>query len=80
MTKSAGNRAIRTENALAIATSVVLGVSVLTLVGVLIAYFAGLHELPAVFGLIPMLGLPLGILLLISLVILTTINRKKEDQ
>lgn len=78
MTKSVTGGTVRLENALAIATAVVLGVSVLTLVGVLIAYFIGIHELPAMFGLIPMLGLPLGVLLLITLVVLSSISRKKN--
>ena len=68
----------RLENILAFMTAGVIGVSVLTIIVVLIAYFVGYHQLPALLALIPLIGLPLGMLLIISLVVVSARRRKRE--
>ena len=68
----------RVENILAYMTAGVIGVSILTIIIVLIAYFFGYHELPALLALIPLIGMPLGMLLIITLVLVSARRRRRE--
>jgi cytochrome c-type biogenesis protein CcmH/NrfF len=78
MAKSPKNNENRLENILAYMTVGVVGLSLLTIITVLVAYFAGFHDLPPLLALIPLFGLPTGMLLIISLVIIGAVRRKRS--
>lgn len=58
----------------------VLGVSILTIFVILIAFLMNYTKLPALLALIPMIGLPLGALLLIVLVAVMAKKRANETK
>ncbi len=79
MAKSPKTNENRLENVLAYMTVGVVGVSILAIVTVLVAYFTGFHDLPPLLALIPLFGLPMGMLLIISLVIIGAVRRKRSE-
>ena len=79
MAKSVKNNQNRLENVLAYMTVGVVGISSLAIITVLIAYFTGFHDLPPLLALIPLIGLPMGMLLIISLVIVGAVRRKRSE-
>ena len=79
MAKSVKNNENRLENVLAYMTVGVVGISILAIITVLIAYFTGFHDLPPLLALIPLIGLPMGMLLIISLVIVGAVRRKRSE-
>lgn len=79
MAKSPKNNENRLENILAYLTVGVVGISILAIITVLVAYFTGFHDLPPLLALIPLLGLPIGMLLIISLVIIGAVRRKRSE-
>jgi len=79
MAKSRDKSENRLENILAYMTVGVVGISLLAIITVLVAYFTGFRELPPLLALIPMIGLPLGMLFVISLLAIGAINRKRSE-
>mgnify|MGYP000311231290 CR=1 FL=1 len=80
MTKSNQSDFSRLESGLAYTAATIVGVSLLTLIGVLIAGASGVHTLPVFLVWIPEVGLPLGMILIISLVAFSARNRRKNDK
>ncbi len=78
--KSPAQSSDRAENILAYMTAGVIGVSILTIIAVLIAYFVGYREMPALLALIPLIGMPLGMLLIITLVLVSARRRRRESK
>ena len=70
----------RVENVVAYMMVGVLGTSILTILVILVAYLMKFTKLPALLALIPMIGLPLGALLLIALLIIMARKRAKEGK
>lgn len=70
----------RVENILGFMTAGVIGVSILTIIIVLVAYFAGYHEMPPLLALIPLIGLPIGMLLIITLVLISARRKRRESK
>jgi hypothetical protein len=68
MTKPTATERTRPENVLAFMMVGVVGVSILTIVLVLLSYLLK-FELPHLISLIPLIGLPFGALLLIALLL-----------
>jgi hypothetical protein len=68
MTKPKASERARPENVLVFMMVGVIGVSILTIVLVLLSYLFK-FELPRLISLIPLIGLPFGALLLIALLI-----------
>ena len=58
----------------------VLAIAILDLLGVLIAAAAGVKSLWPVLGALPLVGLPLGMLLIIALLIVSARRRSRETQ
>jgi hypothetical protein len=58
----------------------VIGVSILAILVVLVAYLLNFTKLPPILALMPMIGLPLGALLMIALVIAQARSRAKEKR
>jgi len=68
----------RAENVLAFMAIGVIGISLLTIAALLIAYATGVTSLPVLLPLLPFIGLPIGMLLIISLAIVGANRRKRE--
>lgn len=70
----------RVETSLAFMMAGVIGVSILAILVVLVAYLLNFTKLPPILALMPMIGLPLGALLMIALVIAQARSRAKEKR
>jgi hypothetical protein len=70
----------RVENALAFMMAGVVGVSILAILVVLVAYLLNFTELPPILALLPMIGLPVGALLMITLIIFQARNRSNAKR
>lgn len=70
----------RVENALAFMMAGVIGVSILAILVVLVAYLLNFTKLPAILALLPMIGLPVGALLMITLIIFQARNRSNAKR
>ena len=68
----------RAENVLAFMAIGVIGLSLLTIAALLIAYAVGATSLPVLLPLLPFIGLPIGMLLIIALAIVGANRRKRE--
>ena len=78
MTKAQNAKRNRVENVLAFAMIVSVSASILSLFAMLIANALGTSELPVLFMQLAWFGLPLGALFLISLIIVSAINKRRE--
>jgi hypothetical protein len=70
----------RVENALAFMMAGVIGVSILAILVVLVAYLLNFTKLPPILTLLPMIGLPVGALLMITLIIFQARNRSNAKR
>ena len=70
----------RAENVLAFMAIGVIGLSLLTIAALLIAYATGVTSLPVLLPLLPFIGLPIGMLLIIALAIVGAKRRKREGK
>ena len=68
----------RIESLLAYMAVGVIGFSILIIGVLLVAYATGVKSLPTLLPLLPFIGLPIGMLLIIALVIVGVIRRSKE--
>ena len=68
----------RTENVLAFMAIGVIGLSLLTIAVLLVAYATGVTSLPVLLPLLPFIGLPVGMLLIITLAIVGANRRRRE--
>jgi hypothetical protein len=66
------------ESLLAYMAVGVIGFSILIIGVLLVAYATGVKSLPTLLPLLPFIGLPIGMLLIIALVIVGVIRRSKE--
>lgn len=58
----------------------VIGLSILSMLATLIMVFIGVKDLPVVLAQLPLIGLPVGFLLIIALLIAAIIRRRKETE
>ncbi len=58
----------------------VIGLSVLSLLATLLLVFLGVENLPAVMAQLPLIGLPVGFLLIIALLVAAIIRRSRESR
>lgn len=68
----------RAENVLAFMAIGVIGLSLLTIAVLLVAYATGATSLPVLLPLLPFIGLPIGMLLIIALAAVGANRRKRE--
>lgn len=80
MAKPSESKKSRIETTLAFMMAGVIGVSILAILVVLIAYLMNIREMPPVLALLPMIGLPLGALLMIALLSFQAFSRAKEKR
>ncbi len=72
-------RESRVENILAFMTAGVIGVSILTMLVTLALLGLGVKVAPVV-GVVPVVGLPIGVLLMISLLITNVVRKSRENR
>lgn len=58
----------------------VIGLSILSMLATLIMVFIGVEDLPVVLAQLPLIGLPVGFLLIIALLIAAIIRRRRETE
>jgi hypothetical protein len=58
----------------------VIGVSILAILVVLVAYLLNFTKLPPILAMLPMIGLPVGALLMITLIIFQARNRSNAKR
>jgi len=73
-------RESRVENILAYMAAAVIGTAVLSMVVTLIAVGSGFKNLPAAIGLVPVVGFPIGFVLVFSLLITNLVRRGRENK
>jgi hypothetical protein len=56
----------------------VIGLSILSLLSTLIMVFLGVEDLPVVLAQLPLIGLPIGFLIIISMLVAAIIRRSRE--
>jgi hypothetical protein len=76
--KPEANPSRRIENVLAFMAVGVIGLSILIIGFLLFAYATNIRSLPVLLPLIPFIGLPIGMLLIITLVIVSVRRRNRE--
>lgn len=74
------SRQSKVEVILAAMAVSVIGLSVLSLLATLLMVFLGVTDLPAVMAQLPLIGLPVGFLLIIALLIAAIIRRSRESR
>jgi cyanate permease len=68
----------RNERVLAYMIVAVIAVAIIDLIGVLIAAAAGAASIWPIFGVLPLIALPLGILLILALTVISARRRSAE--
>jgi hypothetical protein len=58
----------------------VIGLSVLSMLTTLLLVFFGVSDLPAVMAQLPLIGLPIGFLLIIALLVAAIIRRSSQSR
>lgn len=58
----------------------VIGLSVLSMLATLLLVFFGVQDLPAVMAQLPLIGLPVGFILIIALLIAAIIRRSRQSR
>lgn len=58
----------------------VIGLSVLSMLATLLLVFFGVQDLPAVMAQLPLIGLPVGFLLIIALLVAAIIRRSRQSR
>lgn len=56
----------------------VIGLSILSLLTTLLMVFLGVDNLPVILAQLPLIGLPVGFLIIISMLVAATIRRSRE--
>ncbi|MEN9989338.1 MAG: hypothetical protein RL508_317 [Actinomycetota bacterium] len=75
-----GLRENRVENTLAFMAAGVIGVSILSMIVVLVLSIAGIKGIPPVLGILPLFGLPIGFLLVFVLLLTALIRKARENR
>ncbi|CAB4548261.1 MAG: hypothetical protein F2536_04205 [Actinobacteria bacterium] len=75
---SENSKRSRVEVILAAMAVSVLGLSVLSILTTLLLVFLGVSELPVLLAQLPLIGLPVGFLIIIALLITAIIRRSRE--
>ena len=70
----------RIENVLAYMSAAVIGISVITMIVTLIAVGLGFKGLPVVLGLVPVIGFPIGFVLVFTLLLINLVRRSRENR
>lgn len=68
------------ETTLAYMSVGVIGVSIVSMLLTLGLSALGINSFPVVFAQLPLIGLPVGFLMIISMLIVAIIKRRKEDK
>lgn len=74
------SRQSKVEVVLAAMAVGVIGLSVLSMLATLLLVFLGVENLPAVMAQLPLIGLPVGFLLIITLLVAAIIRRSRDSR
>jgi ABC-type polysaccharide/polyol phosphate export permease len=74
------SRQSKVEVVLAAMAVGVIGLSVLSMLATLLLVFFGVENLPAVMAQLPLIGLPVGFLLIIALLVAAIIRRSRDSR
>lgn len=77
MTKNANPR--KTELILAYMAIGVTGISLLSIMLTLMLELFGISDKPALFAQLPLIGLPVGFMLILALLVVSLIRRRREN-
>ncbi len=75
---SENSKRSRVEVILAAMAVSVIGLSVLSILTTLLLVFLGVNDLPVLLAQLPLIGLPVGFLIIIALLIAAIIRRSRE--
>ena len=78
---ASGPRSPRAERTLGIMAAAIIGLSLLAIVAILLAGAAGLSTGPGnwvTIALLPLIGLPIGLLLIIAFIVVSAVRRSRE--
>lgn len=70
----------RLENFLAYGAIGVTSVSLLAMITTLVMEFGGANERPAILAQLPLIGLPVGFMMILAMLIISFIRRTKENR
>jgi hypothetical protein len=73
-------KASKFETRLAFAGVGVIAVSLISMVATLVGYGLGVPAMPAIFAQIPLIGFPIGFLIILSLLLSAIIRRGRESK
>lgn len=74
------SKKVQFEAILGMTAVVVIGISILSILATLILSATGATEIPVLLAQLPLLGLPLGFLIVIAMLIGAIIRRSKENR
>lgn len=74
------SKKVRFEAFLGMTAVVIIGISILSILATLILSATGATEIPVLLAQLPLLGLPLGFLIVIAMLISAIIRRSKENR
>lgn len=77
---SENSKQSRVEVILAAMAVSVIGLSVLSILTTLLLVFLGVTDLPVLLAQLPLIGLPIGFLIIIALLVAAIIRRSREAQ
>jgi hypothetical protein len=74
------SKRVRFESILGMTAVVVIGISILSILATLILSATGATQIPVLLAQLPLIGLPVGFLIVIAMLIGAIIRRSKENR
>lgn len=71
---------LKLESTIAYLAVVIVAVSILSILATLILSAAGATEIPVLLAQLPLIGLPVGFVLIMSMLVISIIRRSKENR
>ena len=71
---------LKLESTIAYLAVVIVALSILSILATLILTAAGATEIPVLLAQLPLIGLPIGFVLIMSMLVISIIRRSKENR
>lgn len=71
---------LKLESTIAYLAVVIVAISILSILATLILTAAGATEIPVLLAQLPLVGLPIGFVLIMSMLVISIIRRSKENR
>lgn len=71
---------LKLESTIAYLAVVIVALSILSILATLILTAAGATEIPVILAQLPLVGLPIGFVLIMSMLVVSIIRRSKENR